>query len=392
MATNFDASTNGRPDGRPHHRRTVLITGGAGFIGTHLARELVDSGYQVRILDALLEQVHGESPTWPDHLPGAVDRFHAYVQDRGRLREALEGVDAVVHLAARVGVGQSMYRMADYVDGNDLATAVLLEELVDRDLDRLLVASSMSVYGEGAYEDGTGRPVAAARRSQRQLERGRWEALGSRGEALQPVPTGESKQPDLSSLYALTKFDQERLCLIVGEAYGIPTMALRLFNVYGRHQALSNPYTGVLAIFASRLLNGHRPLVYEDGLQRRDFVHVTDVARAFRLALEGPAPEADDRVLNIGSGSAHSIREVGERMAEAMGLPELQPEITGRFRRGDIRHCFGDVTRARRVLDYRPRVAFGEGVDDLAEWLRDQEARDDVSRANRELEERGLVV
>lgn len=391
MPTNIDASTNGRPDGDPR-RRTVLITGGAGFIGAHLARELVGSGYRVRVLDAFLEQVHGENPDWPDHLPRETERFHACVQDRGRLREALEGVDAVVHLAARVGVGQSMYRMVDYVDGNDLATAVLLEELVDRDLERLLVASSMSVYGEGACVDGTGRPVASAGRSHGQLARGSWEVLGSRGEALQPVPTDESKQPDLSSLYALTKFDQEHLCLIVGEAYEIPTFALRLFNVYGRHQALSNPYTGVLAIFGSRLLNGHRPLVYEDGLQRRDFVHVTDVARAFRLALEAPAPEDDERVVNIGSGSAHTIREVGERMAEAMGLPELQPEITGRFRRGDIRHCFADIDRARRVLNYRPRIAFGEGLADLAEWLRDQEARDDVTRANRELEERGLVV
>ncbi len=375
-----------RADG---HGPTVLITGGAGFIGAHVATELLAHGYRVRILDTLHPQVHGEPPGWPSYLPEGVERRRGRVEDLRPGADVLEGADMVVHLAARVGVGQSMYQVADYTRANNVGTARLLEAVMESGLERLVVASSMSVYGEGAYRTGDGVPVSGVRRSREAIEAGDWEPRGPDGQPLVPVPTPETKVPQLASVYALSKFDQERLCLMIGEAYGISTVALRLFNVFGPHQALSNPYTGVLAIFASRLLNGEAPLVYEDGRQQRDFVHVGDVARAFRLALE--APDVAGRVINIGSGQPRSVLDVAGRLSELLG-GRREPRVTGRYRVGDVRHCFGDITRARRLLGFEPRVGFDEGAEELVGWLRGQQATDRVGRANQELVVRGLVV
>ena len=266
----------------------ILITGGAGFIGSHLADTLLAAGHQVRALDNLSPQVHGERGAPPDYLSDQVDLLIGDVRDRQAVDRALEDVDVVFHLAAAVGVGQSMYRIEHYIDVNNRGTAVLLEALAQRPVERLIVASSMSVYGEGLYRDPKGRPVESAERTRTQLAAGDWEARGPLDEPLLPLPTPERKRPSLASVYALSKFDQERMCLMVGSAYGIPTTALRFFNVFGTRQALSNPYTGVLAIFASRLLNGKRPAVFEDGRQRRDFVSVADVAQACQLAMHRP--------------------------------------------------------------------------------------------------------
>src|SRR3954470_22354625 len=324
-------------------KKKVLITGGAGFIGSHVADELLRAGYSVRALDILVDQVHGDAQR-PDYLDSDIELIPGDVRNEEVVRGALEGVDAVVHLAARVGVGQSMYQQAEYAGANTLGTAVLLGALAEHPVGKLVVASSMSIYGEGAYE-----PVPALERSREQLERREWDPRGADGEELRPAPTPEIKQPALASVYALTKYDQERLCLLHGAAYGVPAVALRLFNVYGPRQALSNPYTGVLAIFAARLLNERPPVVYEDGLQRRDFVHVTDIARAFRLALE--RDEADGRALNVGSGRATSILEIAETLTHLLGR-ELEPEIPGTLTAGDIRHCFADVSLARDLLGF----------------------------------------
>ncbi|HET9949313.1 MAG TPA: NAD-dependent epimerase/dehydratase family protein [Longimicrobiales bacterium] len=369
--------------------KRVLITGGAGFIGSHLADELLDRGYAVRVLDVLDEQVHGSTGERPDYLHGDVELVVGDVADPAAVRYCLDDVDAVVHLAARVGVGQSMYEAASYTHVNSLGTAVLLEELRARPVERLVVASSMSVYGEGLYVDADGAFRCDARRTREQLERRAWEPCDTAGRPLTALPTPEWKQPDLSSVYAVTKYDQERLCLLMGEAYGIPIVALRLFNVYGTRQALSNPYTGVLAIFASRLLNERRPLVFEDGSQRRDFVHVRDVARAFRLALE--KPDADGQTLNVGSGTSYRVREVGERLAQVMGT-EIAPDITGEFRVGDIRHCWADPARARDVLGFEASVDFDEGLAELAAWLEGRSALDRVDHAKAQLAERGLTL
>ncbi len=370
--------------------KQILITGGAGFIGAHLGHELVEAGHQVRALDALVPQVHGPGRRRPAYLDRRVELRVGDVREPRDVRDALDGVDAVVHLAALVGVGQSMYQIADYVDVNTRGTAVLLEALAEASIERLVVASSMSIYGEGLYRDRLGHVSAGAERSPAQLAAGRWEIEGPDGEPLLPIPTPESKQPSLASVYALSKYDQERLCLVFGRAYGLDTVALRFFNVYGPHQALSNPYTGVLAIFASRLLNGKPPLIFEDGLQRRDFVHVSDVARACRLALE--TRSAAGGVFNIGAGRSQTVLEVARHIAEATGRPELRPEITGQYRQGDIRHCTADIDAARRELGYEPRVAFERGVKELAVWLETQQAEDRVDEMRRELEERGLAI
>ena len=368
----------------------VLITGGAGFIGSHLADELLAHGYRVRIVDGLAAQVHG-ARGWPAYLPADVEFIRGDIRDVRAIGRALVGADAVVHLAAQVGVGQSMYRVADYVGVNDLGTAVLLQALIERPVERLIVASSMSVYGEGLYRDQDGCFVQDAARPAGALGHGGWDPSDGQGRPLVPVPTPELKRPVLASVYALTKFVQERMCLVVGEAYGIATTALRFFNVYGARQALSNPYTGVLAIFGSRLLNRRRPLLFEDGEQRRDFVDVRDVARACRLALE--APRAAGRALNVGSGCSQSVREVAERLADALGCPHLKPEITGRFRTGDVRHCFADLGLAREVLGYQPRIDFESGILALTEWLAGADgAIDRVDQATAELHARGLVA
>ncbi|MEA2693070.1 MAG: dTDP-L-rhamnose 4-epimerase [Acidobacteriota bacterium] len=371
-------------------RGKVLITGGAGFIGSHLADELLGQGYEVRALDNLAEQVHGPDAGRPAYLSPEVELIVGDVRDRDAVRAALAGVDAVFHLAAMVGVGQSMYQLADYTSVNNLGTAVLLEALLERPVGRLVVASSMSLYGEGLYRDVRGRLVPGRERERERLLARDWELRDENGELLVPVPTSESKPPTLSSLYALSKYDQERMGLMIGQAYGIPTTALRFFNVYGPRQALSNPYTGVLAIFAARYLNGNPPMIFEDGGQRRDFVHVTDIARACRLALE--MPEAPGQVLNIGSGQAYTIRGIAESMAEVLGQEKIQPEITGHYRVGDIRHCFADITLAREVLGYEPRVTLAAGLTDLAGWLEGQVAFDRVAEARQELAARGLTV
>ncbi|HEY2935067.1 MAG TPA: NAD-dependent epimerase/dehydratase family protein [Gaiellaceae bacterium] len=354
----------------------VLITGGAGFLGSHLADELLAAGHEVRALDSLVEQVHADAA--PGYLDPQLELQVGDVRDPEAVARALDGRDAVVHFAARVGVGQSMYELAEYTSVNELGTAVLLQELSRRPVERLVVASSMSIYGEGLYEGGV-----EVERTRVQLERGEWEP------GLPPLPTPETKPLALASIYALNKYAQERACLIAGAAYGIPAVALRFFNVYGPRQALSNPYTGVLAIFASRLLNGRPPLIYEDGLQRRDFVSVHDVARATRLALESGG--ADGRAVNVGSGASVTVRELAERLAEVTGIA-IEPETTGDYRFGDIRHCFADISLARRLLGYEPRVGLTEGMSELAEWLSGQIAAENVDEAHAELRRRGLTI
>ncbi|HEX6699395.1 MAG TPA: SDR family NAD(P)-dependent oxidoreductase [Gaiellaceae bacterium] len=368
--------------------KSILITGGAGFIGSHLADDLLAHGWAVRVLDNLTPQVHGGA-TRPEYLDPRVELVQGDIRDRSAVVRALDGVDAVAHLAARVGVGQSMYEIARYTEVNSLGTAVLLEALPDRSVERLVVASSMSVYGEGLYRTADGEPVAPRERPREQLERGEWEPKGPDGRPLEPVPTPESKPPALSSVYALTKYDQERLCLMFGSAYGVPVTALRLFNTYGPRQALSNPYTGVLAIFASRLMNGKPPLVYEDGRQRRDFVSVSDVARACRLALE--SDRVAGQVLNVGSGRSTSVLDVAQKLATVLGV-SIEPELTGKSRAGDIRHCFADISRARELLGYEPQVTLEDGMAELAEWLKGQPALDRVDAANEELSSRGLTI
>lgn len=368
----------------------VLVTGGCGFIGRHVAAELIEAGHGVRLYDAMIEQVHGASDTGAGaDVPPEAAVIRGDIRDAGRLAEALRGCDAVIHLAAEVGVGQSMYEIARYVGANDLGTAVLLEAIAAQPVRKLVVASSMSIYGEGYYALPSGELFDGARRRKADLRAGHWQPQGPNGEALDAVATDETKRPDLASIYALTKYQQEQAVLIFGEAYDIPAVALRLFNVFGAGQALSNPYTGVLANFASRLANGERPTIFEDGQQKRDFVHVRDVARAFRLALE--SEDVAGETFNIGSGRAYSIEEVARLLAEAMDLDELQPEVLGRFRSGDIRNCFADIAKARDRLGFEPQHWLEDSLGPFVEWVRQSPAVDRGSDMRSELETRGLV-
>jgi len=367
----------------------ILITGGAGFIGSHLADELLRHGHRVRALDSLSEQVHGAGAARPSYLNADVELIRGDTRDATAVRRALQGVDAVYHFAAAVGVGQSMYEVAEYTSINNIGTAVLLEALMQHPVRRLIVASSMSIYGEGLYRRADGRIVAGTERSLARLRTGDWDMRDERGDVLTPVATSEDKVPTLASVYALSKFDQERLCLMIGRAYDIPTVALRFFNVFGPRQALSNPYTGVLAIFASRLLNGNRPFIFEDGLQQRDFVSVHDVAHACRLALDVDA--ATGHAINVGSGRAYTIIEVAELLGAVLGKP-VEPEMCGKYRVGDIRHCYADISLARRLLGYEPRLTLEDGLVEIAEWLEGQVASDRVAEASAELASRGLTV
>ncbi len=371
-------------------QKKILITGGAGFIGSHLCDRLIGEGHQVRVLDILDEQVHGKGRKRPDYLHPDAELMVGDVCNKKDVEQALTGIDRVYHLAAKVGVGQSMYEISSYTRVNNLGTAVLLEAIIQHPVEKLVVASSMSIYGEGLYRDDQGNVFPGYERALHDLKKGRWELHGDDGRVWEPVPTPENKTPCLSSIYALSKYDQERMCLMTGRAYQFPVTALRFFNVFGTRQALSNPYTGVLAIFASRYLNNRSPLIFEDGRQRRDFVHVTDVARA--CALAGEPGNADGQVLNIGSGHSCSVTEIAARLAEVMRKKEIAPDITGKYRAGDIRHCFADISKAGRLIGYEPRVSLTEGLAELASWLEGQIAVDQVDAASMELEKRGLTV
>lgn len=367
---------------------SVLITGGAGFVGRHLASALLAKGYRVRALDSLIEQVH-PGQTRPAELDADVELLIGDIRDESMVMRAVAGMDKVIHLAAEVGVGQSMYAVDRYTSVNDHGTAVLFQRLIAKPVERVVVASSMSIYGEGLYRTVDGELMQSIVRGPRNAD-GSWDPKDAQGRALIPVPTPETKQPALKSVYAINKYVQELLTLVLTAQYGMEGCALRLWNAYGPGQALSNPYTGVLAIFASRIAHGQPPMVFEDGEQRRDFVHISDVANAFMLALE--KPEANGQVFNIGSGEDRTVNEVARQQAISMGRPDLEPQITQQARAGDIRHNIPDLTKARDVLGYQAQQDFGQGLEELAEWVAQQESQDRVSEARLELEQRGLVA
>ncbi|WP_292395058.1 NAD-dependent epimerase/dehydratase family protein [Methanoculleus sp. UBA303] len=346
---------------------TLLITGGAGFIGSHLTTELLQHGYRVRTLDNLIPRVHGPERQRPGHLDPRAELLVGDIRDPQRVQEALEGVDSVIHLAAVVGERSSMYQIEKYMSVNTAGTAVLLEALLDHPVERLIVASSSAVYGEGLYCSYNGTTYPKIRRSTGQVAKGDWEPRSPDGEVIYPLPTPETKEVSPLSVYAISKYDQEEMCRMIGESYGIPTAILRLFSVYGPHQGYANPYSGMLTEYASRLLQGLPVHLFEDGYQQRDFVSVYDVARAFRLALE--APGARGETFNIGSGRPYTFRTVTDRFAAITGRQDLSPTVTGTSRVGDIRHCIADISRARETLGYEPKITLEAGLLDLTAWV-----------------------
>jgi dTDP-L-rhamnose 4-epimerase len=368
----------------------ILVTGGAGFIGSHLVDALLAVGERVTVVDALVPQVHAHHPG--SRLGREVRFIEADLNDVAAWSHALYDVDVVVHLAASVGVGQSMYEMTHYTRSNTLGTAALLEAIVARRdrLQKLVVASSMTIYGEGAYWCAQCGPFYPRVRSVAPLERQQWEVRCPRCAAeARPMPTAEDTPLYPTSIYAITKRDQEEMCLTVGRAYGIPTVALRFFNVYGPGQALSNPYTGVGAIFCTRLLNHKPPLIFEDGRQSRDFVHVSDVVQAIMLTIQHN--NLDQEVFNVGTGRRWTIVEVAKMLAQVIGV-DVEPEVLHQFRAGDIRHCYADITRIRQRLGYEPQVRFEDGVRDLVAWVETETAVDGVEMAFRELAAHSLTM
>lgn len=369
-------------------KRTALITGGAGFIGRATSKQLIDRGWRVIALDLLDPQVHGACAP---EIPAGVELVVGDVRNRQLLSDLLADSDAVLHLAARTGVGQSMYAVSDYVDTNVGGTATLLETLLagKHSVRRLVVASSRAVYGEGAFQCINCGPQFPPVRPRDQLEAGSWDILCAHcGLTATPIPTSESKPLAPGSVYAITKRDQEEMCLCIGQAYGIETVALRYFNVYGAGQPLSNPYTGVIPVFATHVLSGRAAEVYEDGAPVRDFVHVTDVANANVLALE--AESGAGAALNIGSAEPLTILQAAETVTHVLG-GSLSPVISGKYRVGDIRQCYGDVSAARQTLGYEPTIKFSEGIESMAEWLRAQYQGDFTDLAMNELAAHGLL-
>ena len=368
----------------------VLVTGGAGFIGSHLVDRLVEAGRDVRVLDSLEPQVHGEGK---GHRNDGAEYVEGNVLDRDVVDKCLEGADSVVHLAAQVGVGQSMYDIARYVEENCTGTAAVLERIAEHGgIENLVVASSMSIYGEGQYAcDSCGSEDVRVRRTLEDLEARQWEPrCATCGGEVRAIPTSESKPLEPDSIYATTKRDQEELVLVFGRSHGIRSIALRLFNTYGPRQSVSNPYTGVAAIFSSQLLSGNAPTVYEDGLQSRDFIHVSDIARAFHLALDA---DTGDLALNVGTGRSSSVLDVARVLNDQLETG-LEAQIVGKFRHGDVRHCWADVSAIRDALGFEAEIAFEDGMRELVEWVRSDEAsvEDRTEAARGELEKHGLVI
>ncbi len=370
----------------------ILVTGGAGFIGSHLVDALIERGYKVRIYDNLDPQVHGKAQKIPEYLNKKAEFIKGDVRDRKRLKDAIKDIDIIFHEASAVGVGQSMYEIEKYVDANTRGTAVLLDILVNEPnkVKKVLVASSMSIYGEGAYKCKNCGVVYPKLRSREQLKKRDWEMRCPHcGSIVKPMPTNEDKPLYPTSVYAITKRDQEELVISTLQAYSIPAVALRYFNAYGSRQSLSNPYTGALAIFTSRLLNKNSPLIFEDGNQTRDFVYVQDIVKANLLSME--KDEANWESFNVGTGRMTSIKEASEIIAKNI-KPGIKSVVVNKFRAGDIRHCYADISKIKRVLGFKPMFSFENGIKKYLQWVVKQKPVDRVNNAIRELEEKGLTL
>ncbi|MCD6326118.1 SDR family NAD(P)-dependent oxidoreductase [bacterium] len=371
----------------------VLVTGGAGFIGSHIVDRLLEGGYEVAVYDNLDRQVHGPEQNIPDYLSKDIEFIKGDVRDRDSLYKAIVGRNVVYHEAAAVGVGQSMYEIARYTEINTMGGAILLDILANEkhQVEKVLVASSMSIYGEGKYDCPQCGAIFPKLRPESQLANGDWEMQCPKcGAVAKPLPTDEDKPLYPTSIYAVNKRDHEEMFLSTGVAYKLPTVALRYFNVYGPRQALSNPYTGVCAIFGSRILNDHAPIIFEDGLQSRDFINVRDIAEANVLALE--SDKANYQVFNVGSGKGISVLDIANILIDKVGKVEgLTPQIVNKFRAGDIRHCFADITKIKTLLGFAPKVSFGDGMAELTKWVSEQTATDGVESAIEELKRRNLT-
>lgn len=369
----------------------ILITGGAGFIGAHLAERLAREGHVVTALDSLSPQIHGPNCPLVAKVRGCAKLVQGDVRQREDWLKVLDGQEAIVHYAAETGTGQSMYEIDRYVDVNVRGTGLMLDLLANRphSVRKLLIASSRSIYGEGKALCASCGPVHPRERLDADMRRGDFAVKCPHcGADTDVCATDESSRLHPSSIYGITKLTQEQLVLTAGRSLGVPATALRYQNVYGPGQSLSNPYTGILSIFSTRIRNGNGINVFEDGRESRDFVHIDDVVEATRLALL--SPEADHHVFNVGSGVATDVITVAETLRSAYGI-DVPIEVTGNYRLGDIRHNFADLTQIRQKLGFEPRVSFAEGVQRFTTWVLQQEKADDAyQRSIDEMRARGL--
>lgn len=367
----------------------VLVTGGAGFIGSHTVDLLIEKGYDVVILDNLEPQVHGNKE--PDYLNKEAKFIRGDVRNPEDWLNALDGCDAIIHLASMVGMGQSMYQPVRYLDINTLGTAMMFQTIMQKriPIDKIVVASSISIYGEGAYNcinHGATHPHV---RTEQQLKNKKWEhACQHCNELLESAPTPEAKPLQNLSTYAVSKHAQEIISINYGIALGTPTVALRYFNTYGPRQSLNNPYTGVAAIFSSRIKNNNPPLIFEDGLQKRDFIHVKDIAAANLAALE-KAEKTD--VYNAGLNDPVTILDLAKMLIK-LHASTVEPNITNQFRKGDIRHCYADIAKIKKELGWKPKIDIKSGLKDLVEWSFEQEAEDKFEQAHKELQSFGMIT
>ncbi|MEC9019445.1 MAG: SDR family NAD(P)-dependent oxidoreductase [Nitrospinota bacterium] len=371
--------------------KTVLVTGGAGFIGSHTVDALIENGYKVRVYDNLNPQVHGKVSEKPAYLHPDAEFIKGDVRDRAHLYRAIKNVDLIIHDAAEVGVGQSMYSIDQYISTNVQGTGVLWDILINEkhSVKKVLVASSMSLYGEGCYQCKEHGEISTKPRTEDQLSDGQWEMLCPECFLpVTPIPTHENKELDVTSVYAQSKKDQEVYSLMIGRAHKIPTVACRYFNCYGPRQSLNNPYTGAAAIFCSAIKNDNPPLIYEDGNQRRDFIHVKDLVQGKLLLLN--RSEADYGIFNIGTGKPTSILELAETLIKLCGKT-FNPDVIYKFRNGDIRDCYADITKISK-LGFQPLLSLKAGLKDLINWSDGQEATSKVKDAHRQLVEKGLVL
>jgi len=374
----------------------IVVIGGAGFIGSHLVDALVNNGFRVRIVDNLDSQVH-PSGLPPVYLNPDAEFIQQDVRDRAGLQKALAGAEAVFHLAGAVGVGDSMYRIRHYAEANVLGGANLLDIVANEkhSIRKIVLASSVTVYGEGKYSCLRHGIVFPAVREMEKTGGRQWELLCPRQdgatrcpETLLPLATDEEKPATPVSIYAITKRAQEEMFLAVGRTYGIPVTVLRYFNVFGSRQALSNPYTGVAKIFALQFAQGKVPLVYEDGLQTRDFIHVSDVIQANLLALS--REEANGEIFNVGTGQPIPVLEMARTIAKQFGSKaEILP--SHECRAGDVRHCWADITKIRTRLGFQPRTIFPSGLEDLLARAGGEESPDQTALGHTELVQRGLI-
>ncbi len=368
----------------------ILVTGGAGFIGSFIVDRLVELGHTVKILDNLEPQVHMGGKI-PDYLNKEAEFIKGDIRDYDLVKKVIKDVDVIFHEASAVGVGQSQYQIKKYVDVNSLGTATLLQAILDskKELKKLIVAASMSSYGEGAYLCKNCGKVRPPLRDEKQLKEKKWELFCPKcGKVLKPIPTGEEEKQNNNSIYALTKMDQEQMCLIFGKTYSIPTVALRYFNVYGPRQSLSNPYTGVAAIFMSRIKNNNAPIIFEDGLQTRDFISVYDIVKANIAVMN--SDKANYKIYNVGTGKPKTILSIAKTLAKLYGK-DIAPNVTYQYRKGDVRHCYADISKIKKDIGWQPEISFEKGMQDLIKWAEEAQAIDLVDKAYAEMKEKGLV-